>query len=141
MTSQEFLDDLWGPSEQEEPLKSSTFNSVKLAKYFQDKLISSYWYRGFGIVNLRALSGQLAQWKRANVSAEMVHNMIDLYMSDYTMRGKVPGWQDFVYQRDKLATTLSNTGDKSQAVDKWDQREADYDEDAAMRDYLARRKN
>jgi hypothetical protein len=138
MSSQVTLDDLWGSSEEEVPIKSS-FNSNVLAKYFQQKLLSSSWYTGFGIVNQRALAGQFAKWKKNNTEYATVVAMIDLYMSDYTMRGNVPGWQDFVYKRDKLASSISNTGEKSQSLDKWDALDAEYDEEAEMQAYLARR--
>jgi hypothetical protein len=139
MTSQEFLDDLWGSPTPEVPIKSSNFNSVKLAQYFQTQLQSAQWYKGFGIVNLRALAGQIAKLKGPEVTAETVYAMIDRYMADHTMRGKAPGWQDFIYQRDRLVSSLSNTGENTQPLDKWDQRAAEYDEDEEMRQYLAER--
>jgi hypothetical protein len=140
MVSDEFLIDLWGSPEPEVPIKSSVFNSITLTKYFQDRLLSSSWYKGFGIVNQRAMAGQLSQWKRLGVPADTVYAMIDLYMEDYTMRGKSPSWQDFIYQRDKLASSLPNTGDKSQ-LDTDPLLEADYNPEEAMRQYLAERNN
>lgn len=140
MTSQEFLDDLWGSPEPEVPIKSSSFNSVKMAQYFQSSLFDAHWSTGFAAVNIRALAGQFAQWKKNGATTEQVTDMIDLYMLEPTFRGKVPGWQDFLNRREQLASYLSNTGEKTQPLDKWDAREAEYDDDAAMQEYLARRK-
>lgn len=143
MTSHTLWDDLWGSPEPEVPIKSSTFNSVKMAQYFQRCLFDAYWSTGFASVNLKALSGQFAQWKKNGATSDQVTAMIDLYMLEPTMRGKVPGWQDFLSRREQLASYLSNTGEKSQEkpLDNWDRREAEYDEDEALRKYLARRKN
>lgn len=138
MPSQDFLDDLWGSPEPEVPIKSSPFNSIAMARYFQDSLLAAKWYHGFGIVNHAALAGQFARWKRAGVESDTVYDMIDAYMTDYTLRGKAPSWQDFLYQHEKIASSLLSTGGKSQ-LDKYDVLEAEYDEEEAMRLYLERK--
>lgn len=135
MTSQEFLDDLWGSSEPEIPAKS--FNSMKLAQYFQQKLLESRWYVGFGIVNLRALAGQFARWKTTGLTAETAYAMVDAYMNTASLRSKVPGWQDFINQRDKVLAHVSDPPE----VDKWTEAEEDYDEVEAMKAYLERKKS
>lgn len=138
MPSQDFLDDLWGSPEPEVPIKSSTFNAVKMAKYFQDSLLAAKWYHGFGIVNHRALAGQFVQWRKAGVVADTIYEMIDAYMRDYKLRGEAPSWQDFLYRREKIATSLASTGEKTQ-LDTYDALEADYDEERAMKEYLERK--
>lgn len=130
MTSQDFLDDLWGSSEEKTPTKSSKYNSVDLSIYFRDSLINASWYKGFGIVNLRALAGQFAKWKKTGLTRDQAYGMVDAYMSTYTLRGNAPGWQDFVNNRDKI---LGAVDKKPEAVEEWD-------EDKAMQEYLARRK-
>lgn len=138
MTSQEFLDDLWGSSEEKVPTKSSTFNSLKIAQYFQDQLQRSSWYTGFGIVNLRALAGQIARWKTTGLTAETAYAMVDAYMNNHKLRSKAPGWQDFINKRDIIATSLLDLGENTQ-LDNWDAAEENYDEEAAMRAYLERK--
>jgi len=41
LTSQDIWDDLWGSPKKEEVPKKSSFNSVALAKYFQDQFIGA----------------------------------------------------------------------------------------------------
>ena len=105
MTSQNIWDDLWGsPKEEEVPIKPS-YNSVELAKYFQDKFIGAEWHSGFGMVNIQALAAQFAKWKSRTDSAT-VRAMIDLYMTDATMRGKNPGWTDFLGHAEQISAKL-----------------------------------
>ena len=105
MTSQNIWDDLWGsPNEEEIPIKSS-YNAVKLARYFQDQFIGAPWHSGFGMVNIKALAAQLAKWKSRTDSAT-VRAMIDLYMTDATMRGKNPGWTDFLGHAEQISAKL-----------------------------------
>lgn len=104
MTSQNIWDDLWGSPKEEVPIKSS-YNSVTLAKYFQDKFIGAEWHAGFGMVNLQALAAQLAKWKPRTDSAT-VKAMIDLYMTDASLRGKNPGWTDFIRQAEQIHARL-----------------------------------
>lgn len=147
MPSEDFLADLWGSPEPEQPLKSSksnSFNSIKLAQYFQSSLFDSYWATGFAAVNIKALAGQFAQWKKNGATVEEVTAMIDLYMLEPKMRGKNPGWQDFLYRREQLATSLASTGEKTQhtaELDKWDKLDEEYDDEAELRKYLESRRN
>lgn len=105
MTAQDIWDDLWGsPKELEVPIKPS-YNSVELAKYFQDKFIGAEWHSGFGMVNIQALAAQFAKWKSRTDSAT-VRAMIDLYMTDATMRGKNPGWTDFLGHAEQISAKL-----------------------------------
>lgn len=132
MTSQDFLDDLWGPSEKKTPIKSSKYNSVDLAIYFRDTMVNSSWYKGFGIVNLRALSGQFAQWKKTGLTSDEAYAMVDIYLTTFSLRGSAPGWQDFVNNRDKILAHVRE-------LDKQAAHEEEWDEDKAMQEYLARR--
>jgi len=105
LTAQDIWDDLWGsPKESEVPIKPS-YNSVELAKYFQDKFIGAEWHSGFGMVNIQALAAQFAKWKSRTDSAT-VRAMIDLYMTDATMRGKNPGWTDFLGHAEQISAKL-----------------------------------
>lgn len=137
MTSQDFLDDLWGSSKEEAPAKSSTFNSVKLALYFEHKLQDSSWYTGFGIVNRRALAGAFARWKQSGLTSDQAYAMVDAYMGHADLRSKAPGWQDFINRRDAILAHL--TKHLHEPVDKWADAEAEYDEEAAMKAYLERK--
>lgn len=130
MTSQNLWDDLWGSPEPEIPMKS--FNSIKMAQYFQERLFDASWSTGFASVDIRALSSQLVKWRNNGATAEDVTAMIDLYMSDNTMRGKVPGWKDFLYRREQLSEHLKKSVPSASV-------EEGFDEDQAMKDYLARR--
>jgi hypothetical protein len=117
-------DDLWGDSEKElAPVAS--YNSNKLARYFQDKYQSAPWNTGFGIVNQRALAGTFAKWKGKH-DPKTITAMIDLYMEDERFRGKNPGWSDFLFHAEQLgkavlgmARTILYTGEKSQPKDRW----------------------
>src|SRR6266446_4498574 len=102
----EFLNDLWGSSDEDIPIKSDNFNSNLLSKEFQDALHRASWSSGFGMVNQRALASQFATWKRHGATMEEVRSMIKLYMSDESMRGNNPGWQDFLLHREQLSATL-----------------------------------
>lgn len=125
MTSQNIWDDLWGSPQPEVPIKSS-YNSNELARYFQDRLHEAIWYSGFAMVNLRALAGSLAKWK-TTADPDTVRAMIDRYMADKSFRGKNPGWQDFLYNAEKIATSLANTGENTQQKDKWDLMEEEWE--------------
>lgn len=138
MVSQDAWDDLWGSSEEEAPIKSSSYNSVKLAKYFQESLLRSQWYRGFGIVNIAALSSHFAKWKKT-ITVDQATAMVDLYMNSADQRGKAPGWEDFVYRRDQLLAALTEKEEIQEELDSYDRRMEEYDEEAEMAAYLARR--
>lgn len=126
MTSQNIWDDLWGSPEKEEvPIKSS-YNSIELARYFQESFIGAEWQSGFGMVNIRALAGALAKWK-SHADSATVKSMVDLYMSDAQYRGTNPGWQDFLYHAEQIATSLLNTGENTQPKDKWDLMEEEWE--------------
>lgn len=101
--SQEFWDDLWGsPKEEEVPSKS--FNSVTLAKYFREEMLKSKWYKGFGMVNILALAKAIKAWQ--DQGEDRVKQLIDKYLTDDTVRGRNPGWQDFLYNAEKVAEAL-----------------------------------
>jgi len=122
MTAQNIWDDLWGsPEEPEVPIKAS-YNSNHLAKYFQDKLFAAAWYSGFGMVNLRALAGALAKWK-THTDSDTVRTMINCYIAEENFRGKNPGWQDFLYNAERIATSLKEVPSK----DKWDLMEEEWE--------------
>ena len=115
MTAQDIWDDLWGsPKEEEIPIKSS-YNSIELAKYFQDKFIEAKWHSGFGMVNMKALAAQFAKWKSRADSAT-VKAMIDLYMTDESLRGKNPGWTDFLGHAEQINAKLT----AKPAKNEWD---------------------
>jgi len=111
LTSQNIWDDLWGsPKEEEVPIKSS-YNSVVLARYFQDQFIGAEWHSGFGMVNLKALAAQFAKWK-SRADSDTVKAMIDLYMTDASVRGKNPGWTDFLGHAEMISAKLKpSTGE------------------------------
>jgi hypothetical protein len=101
--SQELWDDLWGsPKEEEVPSKS--FNSMTLAKYFRDGLMKASWYKGFGMVNMLALAKNIKAWK--DQGEERIKLLIDTYLTDESLRGKNPGWQDFLYNAERIAESL-----------------------------------
>ena len=128
MTSQEFWDDLWGsPKEEEVPIKSS-YNSVALAKYFQDKFIGAPWHAGFGMVNIQALAAQLAKWK-SRTDSDTVRAMMDLYMEDSSLRGKNPGWTDFIRQAEQISARLNPIAVKSE----WDLIEEEWEKEHGSR--------
>jgi len=105
LTSQNIWDDLWGsPNEEEVPIKSS-YNSVALARYFQDQFIGAEWHSGFGMVNLKALAAQFAKWK-SRTDSDTVKAMIDLYMTDASVRGNNPGWTDFLGHAEMINAKL-----------------------------------
>lgn len=133
MTSQNLWDDLWGSPELEKPLKSSGYNSVKMAQYFQQYMVGDNSYTGFGIVNIQALSSQMARWKKSGLAQDVLYAMIHRYFETT----KTPTWQDFVTKRDTLLAEVT-TVDETPEV-KYDDSVDEFDEEQAMRDYLARR--
>lgn len=94
------------------PIKSS-YNSIELAKYFQDQFIGAEWHSGFGMVNIQALAAQFAKWKSRTDSAT-VRSMIDLYMTDATLRGKNPGWTDFLGHAEQINAKLKPQSDEDE---------------------------
>jgi len=122
LSSQEFWDDLWGSSKEEEIPTKSSYNSVELAKYFQNKFIGASWHSGFGMVNIQALSAQFAKWKSHTDSAT-VRTMIDLYMKDSSLRGKTPGWSDFLSHAEQISARLNPATVKSE----WDLIEEEWE--------------
>lgn len=120
--SQDIWADLWGsPKEEEVPIKSS-YNSIHLAKYFQDKFLEAQWHQGFGMVNIRAMAGALAKWK-SRTDSDTVRAMMDKYMEDAQFRGRNPGWQDFLYNAERIAEALK----PQQVKDKWDLMEEEWE--------------
>ena len=140
MVSQDAWDDLWGSSEEKAPTKSSSYNSVNLARYFQEQLLRSSWYRGFGVVNIQVLASQFAKWKNV-VTADRLTAMIDFYMNTADQRGNAPGWQDFVYRRDQLLSALLKSEEQEQELDNYELRMEEYDEEAELAAYFERRKS
>jgi hypothetical protein len=122
LTSQDIWDDLWGSQKKEEIPKKSSFNSVALAKYFQDKFIGAPWHSGFGMVNIQALAAQFAKWK-SRTDSDTVKAMIDLYMTDASLRGKNPGWTDFLGHAEQINAKLNPVSVK----DEWDLLEEELD--------------
>lgn len=139
MDSQNIWDDLWGSSEEETPIKSSSFNSIKMAQYFQERLFAATWSTGFAAVNIRAMAGQFSQWKRNGATKEDIEEMINVYMIDSDCRGKNPGWQDFLSRREQIAQSIVQHNEKMEALDNYDKRMEEYDEEAEMAAYLAGR--
>lgn len=105
MTAQDIWDDLWGSSEEKKVPTKPSYNSIELAKYFQDKFIGAEWHSGFGMVNIQALAAQFAKWK-SRTDSDTVKAMIDLYMTDATVRGKNPGWTDFLGHAEQINAKL-----------------------------------
>lgn len=121
--TQDIWDSIWGDSF-EEIVPVVSYNSIELARYFQDKFIGAPWNRGFGVVNVKALAGGIAKWKTRHDHAT-VTALIDKYMEPDTVRGKNPGWSDFLYRAEQLAAGLPSTGEKSK--DKWDLLEEEWE--------------
>jgi len=117
--SQNIWDDLWGDSDKVEIAPKSSFNSIKLAQYFQEKFMAAEWQHGFGIVNLRALAAALAKWK-TTTDSDTVMAMIDRYMSDPDMRGTNPGWPDFLYHAEKIANDRKPTNKSVMTEEDWE---------------------
>jgi hypothetical protein len=103
--------ELWGSPEEEIPVVS--FSGMALAKYFKMKLDRAIW-SGFGMVNLTALAAQFNRWK-GKVDSDTIKSCIDLYMDDPELRGKNPGWQDFLYRLEQIHAKLNEVTPQ----DKW----------------------
>lgn len=123
--SQNIWDDLWGDTPEPE-IAPKSFNAMKLALYFKDKFQLADW-SGFGVTNVRALAGALSPW-RTKTDADTIVTMMDAYLTDPTLRGKNPGWQDFLYRAEQIHAKLN----PSLVKDKWDLLEEEWD--AAHRD-------
>lgn len=135
MTNQDFLDELWGASS-EAPQKPSTFNSVKLALYFRERFFEVTWTSGFASTDVNALAGALAKWKKAGALADDVIAMIDKYMDDPSVRGKNPGWRDFLYHKEQISAALA----KTEKTSVWSDRVEESDADAVLAEFLAKRR-
>jgi hypothetical protein len=107
--------DMWAEEKVVEP-KPVVFNSNKLAAYFRQQLSQAAWSSGFSSVNHAALVGTFAKWKRAGVTTKEATDMVDAYMSSPELRGKNPGWQDFLYHKEQIAVSLKTPV----VVDEWD---------------------
>lgn len=121
--SQNIWDDLWGSSSKEETAPKSSFNAMELAKYFQSEFQNAQWHSGFGLINVRALAGAIAKWKSRS-DADTVRSMINLYMSDASVRGKNPGWTDFLVQAEQIHAKLKPA---TPAPNKWDLMEQEWE--------------
>lgn len=97
--------DMWKDEKGEVTSPPPSYNPMKLAIYFQDKFIGAEWHSGFGMVHVKALAAQFAKWESRTDSAT-VRAMIDLYMSDHTVRGKNPGWTDFLGHAEQINAKL-----------------------------------
>lgn len=115
MNQEEVWKEFGGTSKEKEVPPKPSYNSIELAKYFQDKFIGAEWHSGFGMVNVQILSAQFAKWK-SRTDAATVRAMIDLYMTDVTMRGKNPGWKDFLAHAEQINAKLTLKPVKSE----WD---------------------
>jgi hypothetical protein len=114
--------DLWDDTSEEEVVPKSSFNSMKLAEYFRKRFQAAAW-SGFGVINVRAMAGSLTNWKDKTDSATMM-SMMDLYMQDASLRGKNPGWQDFLYRAEQISAKLAPVV----VEDKWDRLEREWEE-------------
>lgn len=112
--------ELWGSSEEEDPVVP--FNGMTLAKYFKQRLERSMW-SGFAMVNLTALAAQFNRWK-GKVDPDTIKACIDLYMDDPELRGKNPGWQDFLYRLEQIHAKLGAVPTE----DKWARLEREWEE-------------
>lgn len=119
--------DMWKELEEPEPVMVR-FNSNTLATYFQRQYSKAAWVSGFALSNHAALRGAFAKWKKAGATAEQVTAMIDAYMEKPELRGKNPGWKDFLYQREKLATIVLSTGENTQLTE-WERMELEDTDD------------
>jgi hypothetical protein len=97
--------DIWKDEKEEVTPPPPSYNPMKLAMYFQDKFIGAEWHSGFGMVNLKALAAQFSKWKSRADSAT-VKAMIDLYMTDASVRGNNPGWTDFLGHAEMINAKL-----------------------------------
>lgn len=107
--------DIWKDEKEEVTPPPPSYNPMKLAMYFQDKFIGAEWHAGFGMVNIKALAAQFSKWKSRADSAT-VKAMIDLYMTDESVRGRNPGWTDFLGQAEAINAKLTQKPVK----DEWD---------------------
>ena len=121
MTADEAWNDIWGDSDKEITPMSS-YNSMKLAQYFRNKFQAASWNQGFGVTNMKALAGAFAQWK-GKQEAVTVMAMVDKYMADPSLRGKNPGWSDFIFRAEQIAASLSSVPVK----DKWTLMEEEWE--------------
>lgn len=112
--------ELWGSSEEEVPVVS--FSGMNLAKYFKKQFDRAEW-SGFAMVNLVALAAQLNRWK-GKVDEDKIQKCIDLYMSDASLRGKNPGWKDFLYRLEQIHARLS----PAPTEDKWAKLEKEWED-------------
>lgn len=112
--------ELWGSSEEEAPTVS--FNAMSLARHFKKQFDLALW-SGFGMVNLTALAAQFNRWK-GKVDQETIKSCIDLYMNDPELRGKNPGWQDFLYRLEQIHAKLGAVPTE----DKWARIEREWEE-------------
>lgn len=113
--------DMW-KDEKEEVTPPPSFNARELAKYFQDQFIGAPWHSGFGMINVQALSGAIAKWK-SRTDSDTVKAMIDLYMTDASVRGKNPGWTDFLAHAEQINAKLTAKPTKSE----WDLIEEEWE--------------
>lgn len=115
--------DIWRDEKEEVAPPPPSFNARELARYFQDQFIGAPWHSGFGMINVQALSGAIAKWKSRADSAT-VKAMIDLYMTDASVRGKNPGWTDFLGHAEQINAKLTAKPVK----DKWDLEQEEWEQ-------------
>lgn len=104
------IEDVWkelgdSPRKEKETPQKPSFQGRELARYFQDQFIGAPWHSGFGMINVQALSMHIAKWK-SRTDSDTVKAMIDLYMTDASVRGKNPGWEDFLRHAEEINAKL-----------------------------------
>lgn len=112
--------ELWGSSEEAVPVVP--FSGMKLAKYFKKEFDRATW-SAFGMTNLTALAAQFNRWKD-KTDESTIMKCVDLYVSDASLRGKVPGWKDFLYRLEQIHGRLSPVPTE----DKWAKLEKEWEE-------------
>lgn len=80
------------------------WDAKKVAKHFEQRLFDAKWHKGFVMVNVEALASQLRKWRDAGKTEEEVRSLIDTYMTVPEARGSNPGWKDFLYRAEKIAS-------------------------------------
>lgn len=109
------LNDLWGsPDVEEAPaVVDENWNSLKMAKYFESEMFKQNWATGFAYVNVMALTNVMKKWKAQGITASQVRELIHAYMTDTSLHGKNPGWQDFAYRAQGISAQRVSEPSKS----------------------------
>lgn len=84
------------------------WDSNKMSRYFEKKLFEARWHKGFVVVNHFAMKSHFTKWRdRGKKTEEEVKGIIDAYMSREDLRGRTPGWRDFLYRAEAVAEALN----------------------------------